>query len=585
VLADANLNELWARAFVEQLYQAGLRQAVISPGSRSGPLALALAEHAGIVTRAIIDERSGAFFALGMAKESGAPAAALATSGTAGANFYPAVVEAAMAHVPLLLLTADRPIELHGWGALQTVSQDRLFGQFARWFVDLGVPEPSPAAIEHLRATATRAVATALRSPRGPVQINAPFREPLAPTPQPLPLGLQGRRSGATSSPAARIISGVELPDRAALDRIRQIAEVEARGVIVCGPRDVDGGLRDHLLAMGRALGYPVLAEATSQVRYGGEGGEAIALYDLLLRHLPFADAHRPRVVLKFGGGVISKVLQAWLDGSGAEIFGFADDVALVDAAHTAAALIQGSPVAACQHLATPRMTGREEWPARFRSAEQKARSALDEAFAAAGELGEPRVAREVVAALPPDANLFVSSSMPVRDLDAFAPGSSIPLRVLANRGANGIDGVVSTALGVAASSGKPTVLLTGDLALIHDLGGWATASRQRLSLTAVVLNNDGGGIFSFLPIAQFPERFEELFATPHGLELSRIADLCGARYCAPRSAAELKMALQAGLEGGLHLIEIRTDRGRNVSEHRALAERVAQALGEGPWT
>ncbi|HME90307.1 MAG TPA: 2-succinyl-5-enolpyruvyl-6-hydroxy-3-cyclohexene-1-carboxylic-acid synthase, partial [Myxococcaceae bacterium] len=227
--ADANLNQLWARVLVEQLYRAGLRQAVISPGSRSGPLALALDEHPGIGTRTILDERSAAFFALGMAKESGAPAAALATSGTAGANFYPAVVEAAMAHVPLLLLTADRPPELHGWGALQTIPQQRLFGEFARWFVDLGVPEPTGAALDHLRASAARAVATALHSPRGPVQINAPFREPLAPLPDPGALPLQELRRGAMRAPGPRIVSGVELPDRAELERVRQIAQTEER--------------------------------------------------------------------------------------------------------------------------------------------------------------------------------------------------------------------------------------------------------------------------------------------------------------------------------------------------------------------
>ncbi len=579
--ADANLNQFWARALVEQLYRGGLGQAVICPGSRSAPLALALAEHPGITSRAIVDERSAAFFALGMAKESGAPAAVLATSGTAGANFYPAVVEAAMAHVPLLLLTADRPPELQGWGALQTVPQQHLFGEFARWFVDIGLPQPLPAAVAHLRATAARAVATALSSPRGPVQINAPFREPLAPTPDPRPLEELGRAAHGSS---ARIVPAIELPNPVALNGVRQAVEAAPRGLIVCGPRDVDGGLRQALLGLGRTLGYPVLAEATSQVRYGPGGGDGVALYDLLLRHPPFAEAHRPQVVLRFGAALVSKQLESWLDDSGAETFSFSEDGALIDPGHTASAVIGGSPLAVCEHLGKARVSGREEWPRRFRGAEQRARSALAEAFAASPELSEPLVAREVVSALPPGANLFVSSSMPLRDLDAFAPGSDTPLRVLANRGANGIDGVTSTALGLAASSGRPTALLTGDLALIHDLGGWVTAKRQRLSLTAVVLNNDGGGIFSFLPMAQFSERFEELFATPQGLDFSQLAALGGAHYRLAATAAELRTALQSGLEGGLHLIEVRTDRRQNVSHHRALADRVAEAVGQGPW-
>jgi 2-succinyl-5-enolpyruvyl-6-hydroxy-3-cyclohexene-1-carboxylate synthase len=583
-LAYANLNQLWARALVDELRIAGISGAVICPGSRSALIALACAEQPALRTWSVIDERSAAFFAIGVAKESGSPAVVISTSGTAAANFLPAVVEAAMAHVPLIALTADRPSDLQGWGALQTIPQRNLYGQFARWSVDLGLPEPSRASLAFLRATAARAVAAARRSPRGPVHLNAPFREPLAPTPAASPLPFE-ELDAAAAAPSRRFILPQQEPRPEALDALRRRLAVTPRGVIVCGPRDLDEGLRGALIALSRGLGYPVLAEATSQVRFGASAGEIISHYELLLRHRPFAAAHRPEIVLRFGGPLISKVLQGWLDSSGAEIVSFVDDGSLVDPAHSSALFVEGSPIAACDRLSIARGKNGPEWARSFESAERRARAALDDAFGSDEALTEPRVCREVTAAAPPGGTLFVSSSMPIRDVDAFGPGSAALIRVLANRGANGIDGTTSTALGVAASSNKPTLLLTGDLALIHDLGGLVTASRHELSLAIVVINNNGGGIFSFLPIADFPEHFEALFATPHGLVLSRVADLFGARHHSPTTASELRRALKTSIEGGLHLVEVQTNRADNPASHRALYQRVFDALGSGPWS
>ncbi len=581
-MPPANLNQLWARELIDALCSGGISGAVICPGSRSGPIALACAERSGLKVWSVIDERSAAFFALGVAKESGCPALVIATSGTAGANFYPAIVEAAMAHVPLIALTADRPDELQGWGSLQTIPQQALYGQFARWSVDLGIPEPSPVALAHLRATAARAVASSRRSPAGPVHLNAPFREPLAPTPDPA-LPLENVREGV-ARPAKRFVAPMLEPRPEALDTLRRKLEVSPRGVIVCGPRDFDGGLRSALTALGQALRYPVLAEATSQVRFGAGAGKVISHYDLLLRHGPFAEAHRPEIVLRFGGPLISKVLQGWLDSSGALIASFIEDDRFVDPAHASAIFIEGSPLGACDRLSFARNKNGNEWVRSFESAERSAQVALDDVFGSDPSLTEPRVCREVAAAVPHSGTLFVSSSMPIRDVDAFAPAAASAIRVLANRGTNGIDGTTSTALGVAASSNKPTVLLTGDLALIHDLGGLLTARRHRLSLTIVVINNNGGGIFSFLPIAEFPEHFEALFATPHDLELTRVAHVFGARYHEPKTSADLRGALKEGIEGGLHLVEVRTDRSANPAHHRELYRRVCLALGDGPW-
>ena len=579
-MVAANLNQLWARALVEGLCTAGVSHAVVCPGSRSAPIALACAEQPGLKTWTVIDERSAAFFALGIAKESGSPAALVATSGTAAANFYPAIVEAAVAHVPLIAITADRPDELHGWGALQTIPQQNLYGQFSRWSVDLALPEPSPAALSHLRASATRAVATSRRSPRGPVHLNAPFREPLAPTPIASHPPLEDLEV-AIAKPAAQLIGPLLEPDPGALAALRRRLETRPRGLIVCGPRDLDDGFREAVSALGRALGYPIFAEATSQVRFGSSAGGIVSHYELLLRHRPFAASHNPQVVLRFGGPLISKVLQGWLDTSGAEIVSFVDDGRLVDPAHTAATFIEGSAKTVCERLSSPGPVQNPEWTRSFESAELTARGALDDAFGSDEALTEPRTCREVTAAIPPGANLFVSSSMPLRDVDAFGAGSSIPIRVFGNRGANGIDGTSSTALGAAASSNRPTLLLTGDLALLHDLGGLLTAARHKIPLTIVVINNDGGGIFSFLPIAEFSEHFEALFATPHGLDLSRVADLFGARHHLPANASELRRTLRSCIEGGFHLVQVRTDRSANPAHHRALYQRVSDALGD----
>ncbi|AKF81871.1 2-succinyl-5-enolpyruvyl-6-hydroxy-3-cyclohexene-1-carboxylate synthase [Myxococcus fulvus 124B02] len=585
---DSNLNLLWARALVEELVRGGARHAVVCPGSRSSPLAIACARAEGLRTWSVIDERSAAFFGLGLAKQSRTPVILVATSGTAGAHFYPAVIEASLSQVPLIVLTADRPLELQGWGAAQTVPQARFYGEHARSFTDVGVPESSDVALSHLRATAARAVATSLRAPRGAVQLNVPFREPLAPVTEAYgeerlsALAKQGR----PGVPFTRIAAPTPVPDAAVLESVRQRIAATERGVIVCGPRDEADGFAEAISALSQATGYPVLAEATSQARYGG-GPLTLSHYDAMLRHAPFARAHRPELVLRFGGGLTPKVPQQWLDGSGADIVLFSDGGALFDPAHRAATVVEGSAVAACAALAkgVKRSVGR--WTQGFLAAERMVRGALEAAFSERPDLlSEPRIAREVVATLPAEVPLFVSSSMPIRDVDAFAPASGVPLRVLANRGANGIDGIISSALGVAAAAARPAVLLTGDLALLHDVGAFVTAARSRVPLTVVAVNNDGGGIFSFLPIAQAakPDEFESLFGTPHGVDLAHAAALGGARLHRPTTPAALRAAVREGLEGGLHLVEVRVDRAANVDDHRQLFARMAAALGEGPW-
>lgn len=555
----STLNQRWAAQLVGALVAGGVRDVVIAPGSRSTPLALAVADRAELCRWSVLDERSAAFFALGLAKGAQRPAAVLCTSGTAGAHFLPAAMEASEGATPLVLLTADRPWELHGFGAPQTANQSGLFGRFVRASEDLGVPEDSPELFAHLAAVVCRAVLAAAGSPRGPVHLNVPFREPLADaSPGPVvdaqPTTLLAARGVPPLGTVAGAIRGAE------------------RGVVVCGPRERDDGLAAAVHALSERVGFPVLAEAASNVRYGAR---AVSTYEALLRDERLAGALRPDVVLRFGGGLTSKALAGWLDASGARSFVFSDEGLQHDPGHRAEQVLVGDAVGACAELA--RGSARDgAWRERLLRLNDEAISRLE---SLGGGLTEPVTAAELVAALPPGACLVLSSSMPIRLVDAFGARARGPLRVYANRGVNGIDGVTSTALGVAAGSGRPTALFTGDLALLHDLSGLLVARRHGLSLAMVVVNNDGGGIFSFLPVADRTAHFEELFGTPHGVELGAVAALAGARHHQPVDPPGFRRALGEALEGGLHLIEVRTRRDDAVATHRAALQHLVEGV------
>lgn len=550
-MSDWTLNQRWAATLVGALVGSGVRHAVIAPGSRSTPLALAFAERPDVKVWSVIDERSAAFFALGLSKATGTPAAVLCTSGSAGAHFLPAVMEAAEGATPLIVLTADRPWELHGFGAPQTIAQVGMFGRYVRGAEALAAPDE--AGLAHLAAVTARLAQQCQHAPRGPVHLNVPFREPLAPMvagpviDPPLP---------RFAAPSPHVPWPAEVLSAIAGAR---------RGVIVCGPRERDDGFGEWVHAVGERLGFPVLAEAASNARFGFP--DAIASFDALLRSPAFAAEQKPDVVLRFGGGLTAKGPQAWLDGSGAKVLQFHTDGLQFDPSHVAA-LSAPEPE---RTLPPPAQGGAR---ARWLAAQQEV---LRRLAAEPAVLSEPLVARQFIAALPEGAQVVLSSSMPIRDVDAFAQASR-RLRVFTNRGVNGIDGVTSTALGVAAGTGKPTALLLGDVACLHDLHGWLIARRHGLSLTAVVVNNDGGGIFHFLPIAGRTPHFEALFGTPHGVDLAHLAGLAGAQLHRPGSLAALGETVSRCVGGGgLHLVEMRTDRAGNVDAHRALFGRLME--------
>lgn len=556
------LNQRWAATIAGTLVACGVKHVVIAPGSRSTPLALAFADRSELECWSCLDERSAAFFALGLAKGTQTPAAVLCTSGTAGAHFLPALMEAREGATPLIAITADRPDELHGFGAPQTIEQRELFGHYVRDAVSLA--EPFEGGLDHLVAIVARLVHRSCAPSRGGVHLNVPFREPLA-----HPDGLPGP---VITPKVPRFVTAHGVPD---LSELRQVLAQTSRGVIIVGPRERGDDFASAVHALGRSLGFPVIAEAASNARFGFD--DAIWSFDAQVRSAGFSERLRPEVVLRFGGGLTLKQPQAWLDASRARIFAFSDDGQQFDPHHRVEAFFSGDVLGMVQALTLvePRRAG--EFEELMHSAQARVRAALERTPA---RLDEPLVAGAVCQALPAGSNLVLSSSMPIRDVDAFAVPGRACVRVFSNRGVNGIDGVVSTAAGVSASTKRPTVLLIGDVAALHDLSGWLIAQSSRASLVVVVVNNDGGGIFSFLPVAERTPHFERFFGTPTGVDFSHVAALAKASLHRPQDLAELSRTLNVALEnGGLHLVEVRTDRKANVEAHRALNAALVAAV------
>ncbi|MFT3836677.1 MAG: 2-succinyl-5-enolpyruvyl-6-hydroxy-3-cyclohexene-1-carboxylic-acid synthase [Myxococcaceae bacterium] len=545
------LNVRWAAALLAEWLNSGLEHVVVCPGSRSTPLALIAANTPGLTVHSVVDERSGGFVALGLALSTSKPVGLVVTSGTAGANAYPAVIEAHEVGAQLWVATADRPWELLHFGAPQTIDQRGLFGRFAA-SVELPVPEEGEHLERHIRALVSRACATSV----GPIHFNVPFREPLVP-PAGEPLPIPNR----TNVP-------VRMQPQPSLEDLNARLLAAKRPLVVCGPRARSDGFANKLHEWAAAHGVPVLAEACSNARYGYP--RAIAQYDTLLRVERFSSSMRPDLVLRFGGGLTSKVLNQWLTAPSVVVH---ESGAVVDPQHQALAILDGAAADVVAGLG--RCAPEAGWSERWTQADGLAREALTGL-----EHGEPAIARAVAAALPEQANLVVASSMPIRDLDGFA-STARAIRVFANRGVNGIDGTVSTAVGVALGTGRPTVLLTGDLAALHDLHGFVTARRLRPRLSVVVVNNDGGGIFHFLPVRE-QAPFEKLWATPHGLGFSEAASLAGWPHVKAADAVGLRAALVEGLEQGA-LIELRTDRESNLRQHAELHAKVAAAM-EARW-
>ena len=567
------------QAFVDELARCGVRHAVTCPGSRNAPFLVTLAAEPRVEAVSILDERSAGFFALGLAKASGRPVAITCTSGSAVANLAPAVVEARESRIPLIVLTADRPPELRDVGAGQAIDQLKVFGAAVGWFVEVGSHEPGRATAVHHRALACRAVSEARDGRPGPVHLNFPLREPLAPVPEVLdPEPWAGRPDGRPWVEIAAATLRTDEPEPAT-GLALEVAH-RPRGVVVCGPTHED--LAESAARFAAAAGWPLLAEPTSGVRCGAhDRSHVVAHYDVLLRAEHWAEEHRPDLVIRVGDTPTSKPLRAWLAEAGRQVL-IDPHLAWHDPTREVETVVAASPGRLLRETAEvleeldrpPRPRPEPSWLASWRAAD----ALVSPALSAAPEPLEPSFLVALADVAPAGSTIWVASSMPIRDVESFFPSVSTELRFLANRGANGIDGVVSSALGAAvASHAGRCYLLTGELSLLHDIGGLVTARRHGIAITIVCLNNGGGGIFDFLPTAEHAERaaYEEHLATPTPVDLRHVAALGGLEHTVAATPDDVRAAAQRP-----GLIEVPTERATNVARHREVFATVAARLG-----
>ena len=574
----------YAGAFVDALWDAGVEDVCLCPGSRSTPLALMIKRHERLKVWTHLDERSCAFFALGMAKANRRPVAILCSSGTAAVNFAPAVFEAFNAGVPLIVLTADRPQELRDVGATQTIDQVHLYGRSVKWSAEMLLPDAAPESLRYVRMAAGRAVAVSTDGHPGPVHLNFPFREPLVPDRLPA-------AARAVGGPATVGLPSFPRPSYRQVGVIARRLFSQPRGVIVCGPQE-DPALAQEVTSVAQLVRYPVLADVLSQVRCGEHhNATVLGAYDAFLRDRTTVEALRPDFILRFGATPVSKPLSGYLQQyRDVPQLLVSPDLTWRDPDQSAEMVITADATALCSALraevtkrledTTALQGDRDTWLASWLQAERATVDHLATAFAGESSVSEDGAFWHLARVLPGGATVFAGNSMPVRDLDSFFVASTNPARFLANRGASGIDGVVSSAIGAAMKSQDRVVLAIGDVSFYHDMNGLLAAQRYQPNLTIVLINNDGGGIFSFLPQYDDQDDFEVLFGTPHGLDFAPAAELYGLPFERVMTPVEYETALRTSFERpGVSIIEVRTNRDENLEAHRTLWRDVAAAL------
>ena len=570
---NPNINYAWL--FVDALAQAGLTAVVISPGSRSTPLTLAFDAHPDIDIEVFLhlDERSAGFMALGMALELDRPAALVCTSGTAAANYLPAIVEANMSQIPLLVLTADRPPELRHSGANQTIDQVKIYGDHVLWSVDAPLPQadPPPVAIRNIQTLAARAYAAANGLRPGPVHVNFPFRKPLEPQ-TPLrhsPFTLHHSQTRPEPGEGFTMQHGRIHPAPQQLDRLTAVIQKHPRGLIVCGPRCPGGEFPQAVAALSRQTGYPILADPISGLRFGPWVADTavISAYETFLQTDP--GWPEPEIIIRFGAVPISKWLNAWLDRiRPAQRIHIRENGVWADDSHRTTAFLQVNETAVCQHL-TERLSLREnkEWVTAVAQTDTQTWQTLEKLLPE--NWFDGAVVAETLACLPPDSLLFMGNSLPIRHLDQYGRAQTKPIHAYANRGASGIDGNLSTALGMALADGRPLTAILGDITFYHDMNGLLPISNPSTSsgrilqspISILVMNNNGGGIFNRLPISRHEPPFTRLFRTPHNLNFAPAAEMYGLAYELVNGRDHFRQLLTNSQEDPRpRLIEIRTD-------------------------
>jgi 2-succinyl-5-enolpyruvyl-6-hydroxy-3-cyclohexene-1-carboxylate synthase len=566
------INYQWAYTLIDALAAAGVRYVFAAPGSRSTPLVLAAARHPAVSLRVHYDERGTAYMALGAARGTGIPAAWITTSGTAVANGMPAVVEASVDAVPMILLTADRPPELRHTGANQTIDQVQIFGHQVRWFFDLPAPDASVSP-EFLRRIAQQATRTSLGSNPGPVHLNCMFREPLAPT-DAAALAATEAECKAEARPLRRLEPAMRAED---VDLLREHLGSARGGIVVAGRLSHPDEGR-AVAEIADRLGFPLLADIASGLRTGAAGANRIAYYDSILAtgHGP---GGAPDLVLHFGERSVSKSLGTYLKSAGTVLAVRPTQRPLHLAANEW--MLDATPEAVLSVLESIRENRPSDSLEAWKRADEAAGRELETSLQG-DELSEPAIARAVFGQLEELGPIVLGSSMPVRDADKFASPSSHSARVFVNRGASGIDGTIATAIGVAETLRRSVTILLGDLALLHDLNSLGALTQTKAPIRVIVVNNDGGGIFSMLPIRALDTQFEFLFGTPHGLGFEGAASMFGMNYLNPTSMSRFVDTLKETRTAEGHtLIELRTDRDHNALFHRSIIQNLGAILND----
>ena len=585
-MSAPNRNTLWARTVVQELVRAGVDAACVCPGSRSTPLTVALAEHDNIRVFSHLDERSAAFFALGRGKRTGKPTPVVSTSGTATANFHPAVMEANQARVPLLVLTADRPPELRDSGANQTVDQTKLYGDAVRHFRELPEPEADDRKLRSLRTSVCRAVGETTGANPGPVHLNVPFAKPLEPVEVPddvpadfadeHPLAAEGR-----DGPFVDVHQNPAAPDDATLDALAEAVESADRGLVVAGPDGAHGLTSEAAATLVDATGFPVFADPLSGIRFGDHAPESrvVGGYDGFLA-ADDAPLPEPDVVVRFGASPTSKPLRNYLRDSGARQF-LVDPVGgWREATFTASDLVVADPTETARALVEHVDRSAGNWGDRIAGLEADYWNTVDAYERDA--LLEGDVVATATDDAPDPATIMVSNSMPVRDLDRFARPRGAELTVLGNRGASGIDGITSTGLGAGSATDDPLVVITGDLAYYHDANGLLALDRCDVDATIVLVNNDGGGIFHMLPIEAYDPPFTGQFKTPHGLDFEPTGDVYDFEFARVETLDGFRDAYRKSVGSpGTQVLEVRTDAEASHRERERLAAAVASDLND----
>ncbi|MDY0405268.1 2-succinyl-5-enolpyruvyl-6-hydroxy-3-cyclohexene-1-carboxylic-acid synthase [Virgibacillus sp. 179-BFC.A HS] len=564
--------------FVDEMAANGIENVVISPGSRSTPLAMTFVEHEQLKEWIVIDERSAAFFALGLAKKTKKPVALLCSSGTATANYFPAIVEAKQSRVPLIVLTADRPHELRDVGAPQAIDQIKMYGNYVKWFHEMALPEDSEMMLDYVRSKAAQAIDMATEGNPGPVQLNFPFREPLVPD---FTIDdMWGKKRNPDKygfSKGEKVLAPYEL------QRVLEKLAGKKNGLIVCGPQ-TDIKLASAIFALAKAWGIPVLADPLSQLRSGKHDKTyIIETYDAFLRDQAIRDMLDADFIIRFGAMPVSKPYLFYLKEQKNTLhFVVEAEEGYREPTGKRTHFISADPATFCEQLARTEMQMDVSWLRKWVTMNEIAEKHLQQHNK--DEITEGSAVYSLVESLLHDSTLFTGNSMAVRDVDSFLLQTDKQMEVLANRGANGIDGVVSTAAG-AAASGNPVTLLIGDLSFFHDMNGLLAVKHYQLNVTVLLINNNGGGIFSFLPQASEGKYFEALFGTPLNIDFKHAVKLYGGDYCLVENETALQEALaKAQQQTGLSVVEVRTDRTQNAAWHQKIWDAINQEIKAHRW-